>query len=341
MSTEETTGDTADDQTPFQQASSPHRFVARGPDDLIAFVPVALGFEPEESVSMLTFGGPRPFHARVDLPDDIDEADLVVDTLIAPARQHRVERVAFVVHGDDTALADELCWSLASAFTGAGIEVIDVLRVHDGHWFAMLPGHPTGHYDGVPLPAAHPFAAQSVVAGRVTHGSREELRASVAPDPDAVAKVEAAVQRLRPGAGPCEPGQVAGLVRDHVVSGTRCTDDETAGLAVALLGVERRDEAWAVTERERAALHVDFWSDVVRRCPDDLVAAPAAVLGVAAWLAGNGALAWCAVDRCLAVEPQHTLAALVADILQSATPPGVWDRVRPGLVAAGPGEGAA
>jgi hypothetical protein len=334
-----TTDDTTDGQTP--PTPLPHRFVARGPDDLIAFVPVALGFEPAESVSMLTFGGPSPFHARVDLPDDVDEADLVVDTLLAPARQHRVERVAFVVHGDDTAVADELGWSLAAAFTGVGIDVIDVLRVHDGRWFAMLPGHPTGHYDGVPLAAAHPFAAQSVVAGRVTHGSREELRASLAPDPDAVAAVEAAVQRQRPEAAACGPGAVGRLVRDHVVGHSRCTDDEVAALALALLRTERRDEAWAVTEREAAAFHVDFWSDVCRRCPDDLVAAPAAVLGVAAWLAGNGALAWCAVDRCRAVEPEHSLAALVADILQSATPPTVWDRVRPALVDAGPGEGAA
>ena len=34
-----------------------------------------------------------------------------------------------------------------------------------------------------------------------------------------------------------------------------------------------------MTERASAARLVDFWSDVVRRCPEDLGAAPAAVLG--------------------------------------------------------------
>jgi hypothetical protein len=54
------------------------------------------------------------------------------------------------------------------------------------------------------------------------------------------------------------------------------------------------------------------------------VAGPAAVLGLAAWLAGHGALAWCAVDRCQAVDPDNTLAGLVAEVLARAVPPSAW-----------------
>ena len=82
--------------------------------------------------------------------------------------------------------------------------------------------------------------------------------------------------------------------------------------------------------REAAAPHVRLWTDAVQRAPDDLVAGPAAVLGLAAWLAGHGALAWCAVDRCTAVDPDNSLAGLVADVLTHAVPPSAWGRAEAG-----------
>ena len=47
-----------------------HTMTARCPEDLLAMVPVTLGFTPTDSVAMLTFGAVHPFHARVDLPSD-------------------------------------------------------------------------------------------------------------------------------------------------------------------------------------------------------------------------------------------------------------------------------
>ena len=86
-----------------------------------------------------------------------------------------------------------------------------------------------------------------------------------------------------------------------------------------------RDAAWSPLRRSQAHGHVAFWTDVVRRTPDPLVPAPAALLAFAAWQAGQGALAWCAVDRCLEVEPAYSLAELVARILIEAVPPQSWD----------------
>ena len=55
--------------------------------------------------------------------------------------------------------------------------------------------------------------------------------------------------------------------------------------------------------------HVDLWRDVVRRAPAELRAAPAALLGFAAWLSGHGALAWCAVELAQESDPDYGLAA--------------------------------
>ena len=64
-----------------------------------------------------------------------------------------------------------------------------------------------------------------------------------------------------------------------------------------------------------------LWTDLVRRAPDGLVSGAAGVLAFAAWTQGDGALAWCAVDRCFEDEPDHSLGRLVAEALERATPP--------------------
>ncbi len=307
---------------------TPAHLVARTPEDLLAFVPVALGFTPETSVAMLTFGA-QPFHARVDLPDDPDDVDDVVDALLRPSLRHRVRQVVFVVYDDDTVVADESAWSLHEAFTEHGMEVIDVLRVHDGRWFAVLPGRRPETYDGVPFdPGVHPFTARAVFDGRVVRGSREELRASLDPVPGAVAACRAVLGTSPP---PLATDRVRAQVVAHVQGPTPLPTGLLVPLALALRDPASRDEAWGGMSRPTARAHVALWSDAVRRLPDELVAGPAAVLAVAAWLAGEGALAWCAVERCRAVEPAHSLAGLVADLLDQACPPDLWEPVRASL----------
>jgi hypothetical protein len=54
----------------------------------------------------------------------------------------------------------------------------------------------------------------------------------------------------------------------------------------------------------------------------------AALLAFAAWLAGDGALAWCALDRCEEAEPGYRMAALLTHALAAALPPSSWRPLR-------------
>ena len=54
--------------SPADPAPRATKLTTRTPEDVLAAVPVVLGFEPLDSVVMLTFGGGETFHARVDLP---------------------------------------------------------------------------------------------------------------------------------------------------------------------------------------------------------------------------------------------------------------------------------
>jgi hypothetical protein len=314
------------DRLPSSLHTRATTLTARTPGDIAAFVPQALGFVPDHSVVMLSVGPSRPMHARIGLPRDPDDVDDVVEALLRPARRNGVNEVIVVVYDDDTTVADEAAWAVHEEFTAAGIVVREVLRVHDDHWYAVLPGAPLAAYRGVRFALAeHPFTAQGVFDGRVTHPSREALRATIAPDRAAVRRTEPELADARP----LPAGMLEALVRRHLSAGTTFSGAELASVAVTVAAGDRRDPAWAWLTRPEARRAVDLWSDAVRRLPTSHVAAPAAILAFAAWLVGDGALAWCAVDRSCEAAPEHSLARLVAQLLDSATPPDAWAQLRP------------
>jgi hypothetical protein len=174
-----------------------------------------------------------------------------------------------------------------------------------------------------------------VFDGRVTHSSREALAATLARDPVAAE----AVADLLSDAEPLSPAGIRPLITGHAESRFPMPPGAVAALAVSLAQPELRDEAWRWLGRESAKAYVEFWSSMVRRTPEELVPGPASVLAFTAWLAGEGALAWCAVDRARAVDPEHSLAGLVAEMLMSATSPELWEVLA--QPAAEPAEGAA
>jgi hypothetical protein len=305
----------------------PAPMTARTPEDLLAVVPVVLGFEPAESMVMLTFGSDPPFHARADLPTRFADVAEMAAMLADPARQHGVRSAFLVVYSERGRFADRALRATARALAEAGVEVLDGLRADGRRWFAVPP-RPGVSASGVTYDlSAHRFAAQAVYEGRVVHPSREDLAASIAPDRARVGRVVAALAALTGEPAPAlEEGLWAReLVVRHVERATVPEDAEVARLLRGMLDVRVRDAAWSPLRRERAGEHVELWSDVVRRSPDPLVPAPAALLGFAAWQAGHGALAWCAVDRCLDADPGYSLGTLVAQLLAGAVPPQSWE----------------
>jgi len=322
----------------------------RSPEDILALVPFVMGFVPEDSLVLLTHGEVgEPFHARVDLPEDPADLDLVIDPLVQAALGNGARRAIIVVYTDDHYLAEEAWEGLLVRLLEVGVETSFSLRA-DGHQYVVLDDSclPPTAYDV----DTHPFAAQAVFDGRVTYRNREALGDSlVTTDPEAVERVEAMcdasldkmIAAARHPLGPADPqGLRAFLVAEGRWALERTTsaladdslleDEELARLLAALVSAEVRDVLWAEIRRLGARKHVTFWTDVLRRSPLDLAAPPAALLAFAAWMAGEGALAWCALDRCREADPGYTMASLVSSALQAAMPPGQWKGIDPGAL---------
>lgn len=330
-------------------------FTARHPVDLVAAVPYLLGFHPAESVVLMTFGPGETFHARVDLPVDEDAQAMVAEMLTGVVVQHGIGRVAVLVYTEAAWVAASFHDAVVPAMVMSGIDVIDVLRVGSKRFHSAAdPDDPGAPYDL----RAHPFTAEQVVEGAVVHRSRAELAASLDPvdaaDAAAVATAAERVSRERRGPqgivrerqdGTDELGDVLGDVladamwiqrtlATQVAATSRATTMSAAdvGRLIALVQMVRlRDVAWAEMTRELAARQVQLWQDVVRRCPPDHVAAPASLLAFAAWLNGNGALAWCALDRVAAVDQAYPMAGFVATLLEQAIPPSTWSLMGDGV----------
>lgn len=293
--------------------------------DFVAFVPAALGFVPADSLVMLTFDkAGMSFHARVD--HDADDPDAVAQVLLRPALRHRITAVVFLLYVPaDSPSVEPLAWLLRDTFMDAGIECIDFLRVTSTHWFAVLPGHEPSAYEGIAHDvSSHRFTAQSVVAGRVQFPDRLALAASVEcgeVDPDAFAERMWQATVLSPDA-------LARVVARRANGGDIFTDAELSNVVLSVVEGHRRDRVWTTMDRSAARQAVELWRNAVQRVPDPWCADICAVLGFIAWLCGDGALAWCAVARTYRVAPEHTLAALVADLLDQATHPDEWERWR-------------
>lgn len=303
---------------------------ARSPEDLLAAVPVVLGFRPEASLVMLTFGATHTFHARVDLPPPTDVADAVgelTDSLLEPCRLHAVERVVFVFYTADSTVSTALGTALRRAFVRAGIDVIEVLRVHDQTW-RCVPHRASGR-ESRPVSldeATHRFAAEAVFEGRVTLGSREALRATLEELPGEPEQVRARQRGLgRPGAG--EVTWLSGRIEHWVGHGEEPGPDQVARALWGLTRIDVRDAALFSLSRATAVDHLRVWTHLLRRAPAEQVPSVATLVAFAAWQSGQGALAWCALDRCFAVDPGHGLGRELAECLTRAVPPSSWEEV--------------
>ena len=304
--------------------------IIRSPVDILALVPVLLGFRPSESLVLLTLHGAPPFNARLDLPPPAGDLDGLAEALLGPALRHAVTEVVLVVYAQDLAHGQRCVVEVARALESHGVLVRDALASDSHRWWPLLrdagpgPGQP---YDT----STHPFEIEAMVEGRQIHDSREAMAAGLASDVVAVAATDRLIGRRPRGLSSeratVEATWAGGLLERCLRDGTPAPDQEVARLLPSLRDRRVRDRLWLSQTRPTFAGHLAFWRDVTRRAPEDLRAAPASMAGFAAWLGGDGALAWCAVDVALAADRGYSMALLLADGLRGALPPSTWDEI--------------
>ena len=318
-----------------------------GPADILAVVPHLMGFHPRLSFVVIGAAGARrrvELGFRYDLPDPpgAEAAADIAGHAIAVLAQRGARTVIGIGYGPG-----RLVTPVADAFAAAArqrrLELRELLRVEDGrYWSYLCANVACCPADGTAFDyASHPAAAAMTVAGLAAYPDRDAVAATIAPvTGDAARVMDQAIDRaclrsqaLVGRAQRCGPGNPLRLaisegrraVREAIAGyrgGGRITDeDRLAWLAVSLVHLAVRDDAWARMVPEHRQAHLSLWADIVRRADGPWLPAPASLLAFTAWQAGDGTLANIALERALTADPGYSMALLLRDILAAGVPP--------------------
>jgi hypothetical protein len=311
------------------------------PASLLAVVPHLLGFAPDTSLVVLGLKPPASrvhLAMRYDLPDPADAttaADIADHAVSVLTRDH-LPRLALIGYGPDS-LVTPVADAVRRAAAAAEVDLAEALRVEQGRYWSYLCHDPACcRADGEPFdPATHP-ASQAIAdaTGQATLSSRAALAATLAPVTGPAAKTmiqatrraERTATRLIARDGPralYRPGlgAVQHAIRTYRSGGTLTPDARHAWLALALLQLPVRDDAWARMDPAHQDAHRRLCADLVRRAQPGYVAAPASLLAFTAWQGGDGALANVALDRALTDDPEYSMALLLRDVIANGAPP--------------------
>ena len=296
----------------------------RSAADMLAAIPYLLGFHPTDSIVVLGLRAASvAFEARLDLPDVTDAVPFARRLAAIVARQH-ITRALLAGYGTETAITPVIR-ATRTELTRRRIDVPEAVRATDGRYFSY-----TCHDPACCDPTGTPYdvsstvvAATATVAGLTVVGSREDVAARLDPigGAAALAMREAALKAdvrlcsmLSAADGPPDQQVVIAAGKEAVDAailrstyGGRLSDDEVAWLGLLLVNVTVRDHAW-MRVGEDLTLHVELWTDLLRRVEPELAAPVATLLAFASWRNGGGAIASIALERALTADPNYTMA---------------------------------
>ena len=318
-----------------------------GPADILAVVPHLMGFHPRLSFVVIGAMGPRrrvELGFRYDLPDPPGAAAAaeIADHAIAVLTQRGASTVIGIGYGPG-----RLVTPVADAFAATArqrrLQLRDLLRVEDGrYWSYLCANTACCPAEGTAFDyQTHPAAAAMTVAGLAAYPDREAVAATLTPPTGEAARaMDQAIDRAcvraqalidrarRNGTGNpvrlviCQGRRAVREAIGEYRGGGRITnEDRLAWLAVSLVHLAVRDDAWARMLPEHRQAHLSLWADIVRRTEGPWLPAPASLLAFTAWQCGDGTLANIALDRALTADPDYSMARLLRDILAAGVPP--------------------
>jgi hypothetical protein len=252
-------------------------------------------------------------------------------------RQHDIEEVVLFAYSADPHPARALMAGLLRALPTRLIR--DALYVDGSRWWSLTCDRSCCPAEGTPYdPSSSRLAAEAVYAGLPVRANRDELAAMLnGPPSGEVGRLVDLTAEVRKRLEQAGAWRTAERLEREVVSAVanpdRLDDRSCAVLALLVSDLCLRDLAWALIGPADAAKHVEVWLRVVHRVPPELSAGPLALVGIAGWISGHGALLNCCADRLDELDPRYSMGRLLADISDGAVSPSIWPTLRPQILA--------
>ncbi|SDL64446.1 DUF4192 family protein [Tessaracoccus oleiagri] len=286
-------------------------------NDLLSLPAVMLGFEPEESLVMLhLLGNGVEFCTRVDADVLIDSPEhLLAQILSAGASPARVDgRWVLMLYShtplDYVRAVEELAFQMGGAPMVVATDSVRSWDVVAGLLLDELP------FD----PSVSPVTADAVWRAVPLGRTREEVVAELGewdPCPECVEHARDVVPGL-------DPGSRLALLATFLEEDDR--DEPETALLAGLLGEEECfAEVLARMSVPTAPALRDVLVEARTQAPPECLPNVTALLALACWLSGEGAL----TSECLVeldeLEQGHPLGAMIRTMQQLAIPPSRWD----------------
>jgi len=306
------------------------------PGTLIAALPAVLGFVPEKSLVLVTFdGGEMGCVMRIDLSADVFDA---VDRMAEVAAAASPDAAIAVIVDEDGVTCrmckDEhrqLADALGDALSAWGIELLAAHVVDrvaaGGRWHCADGCACAGTVDD---PSASPMAAAAVLDGRRLYSRRADLQEVIAvADPVRTAGLCGVIAGAatssdadqRPDAQARADVEHAMAAAAGAVEGRCPSDPDLARLAYGLTDPRVRDTLYALAVGRDAAPAESLWALLARTLPEPWRAEALVLLAFSAYARGDGPLAGVSLEAALRCNPEHRMAGMLDQALQSGMRP--------------------
>ncbi|WP_157631634.1 DUF4192 domain-containing protein [Catelliglobosispora koreensis] len=299
------------------------------PEDLLGYVPFALGYHPQDSIVLLAVeGGEIRFTARADAA--APTRDLLRQLRRAVRLRSADSHLTLIAYGGWQVRA--AAESLLAELTGKlSFQMDAAMWVEGERFYCLLCDNCSAAGGKVFDFRASSAAASAVAAGLVARSSREEAVGQLRPlgglaavaMTQAVDRAEVRLGQTRSIRALVTQGKLAVNQAFAIAKrGDEPSIDEVAWLSVVLADLTVRDHAWERTDGED--WQFQLWLGLSRRAKPVLAAPITTLLGWCCYRRGDGLLAGEALRRALCISPDYSLAGLLLAALQDGQPPSAF-----------------
>lgn len=306
------------------------------PTEILETIPVLLGFYPTDSIVGLFLdrapsgGMSIQFTTRMDVPVD----EVTTRSALANISQatDRSAAVVLVIYTPDQDEARTLMSTILTHTDSS--KMIGLIMATLTGWTTIDPEHLDTIQPTEPYPTGTGIvAAELAMAGLYAIGTRADLADSINA-PDAATAEDYALGRSL-DVVPTHPtadqlveltAEVRHWVRYYLDKPTTIIPEEAAYLAARIQHNQPRDSVVEILNRNSAPKLAAMWQAVAALTPDRDAKPVLASLALAAWVAGNGALANVAIKRANPLNgPGSALISIVETLIEGMIPPAMWE----------------
>ncbi|MCI1746932.1 MAG: DUF4192 domain-containing protein [Acidipropionibacterium sp.] len=306
----------------------------RSVDQAISIIPHLLGYQPDEDLLILIINPGLVCTVRADL-DEVRTPSGFMTVLGPLAARFPGTEFLMVAWSREPREARGIL-AIAEALLGPE-RIVDAVSTDGRRWWSIYCQYSECAVEGHEVVLDEEVRAEAVYRGMGVLPDRRALAASVAgPTPDELATDNALLIETAQWAAALSRQDIAdelGRIWDQIEHSEDTEEPLDLRTALRLAQLSCNEDValaqWLNTTKEMARPLVGAWVKAISHLPDEMAATPLVLCGLAAWLAGDGALESCCLERASGLDPDLVIFQALDLLQRNAVHPSAWAEISP------------